>query len=95
MIQGKSLLPATIAVAVFLVVTAVLGAAVLFVAVTFLIGVHGGGVLPEWSHLPTLAILAVGVGYVSFKAASWTRMTLARRMDARIARSAGSETNTA
>jgi hypothetical protein len=81
------LLPAIIAVAVFLVVTAVLGASVLFVTVIFLIGVHGGGVLPEWSHLPTLAILAVGVGYFSFTAARWTHTTLARRI-------AASETHT-
>jgi hypothetical protein len=67
---------------VYLAATAVLGAAVLFAAVIFLIGPHGGGILPEWSHLPVLAVLAVGVGYAGYKAARWTQATLARRMGA-------------
>jgi hypothetical protein len=77
--QGNALLVGAVAIAVFLVVTVVLGAAVLFAAVVFLIGPHGGGILPEWSHLPVLVVLALGVTYVSFKAARWTQMTLARR----------------
>jgi hypothetical protein len=75
-IQGKALLGGAVAIAVFLLAAAVLGAVALYVAVIFLIGPHGGGILPEWSHLPVLAALAVGVGYVSFKAARWTHRRL-------------------
>jgi hypothetical protein len=75
-IQGKALLVGAVAIAVFIIVAAVLGAAALFAAVIFLIGPHGGGILPEWSHLPVLAVLAAGVGYVSFKAARWTHRRL-------------------
>jgi hypothetical protein len=82
MTQGKALLVGAVAIAVFLVATVVLGAAVLFAAVILLIGPHGGGILPEWSHLPVLAVLAVGVGYVSFRASRWAHMTLARRIGA-------------
>jgi hypothetical protein len=67
-----------VAVAVFIIVAGVLGAAVLFVAVAFLIGPHGG-ILPEWSNSPVLVLLAGGVGYVSYKAATWTQLALARR----------------
>jgi hypothetical protein len=81
-IEGKALLVGAVAIAVFLLATAVLGAAVSFAAVIFLIGPHGGGILPEWSHLPVLAVLAIGVGYVSFKTARWTHITLTRRMGA-------------
>jgi hypothetical protein len=80
MTEKKTLLVGAVALAVFLVVAAVLGAAVLFVTVMFLIGIHGGGILPEWSNLPVLAVLAIGVGYVGFRAARWTQLTLARRM---------------
>jgi hypothetical protein len=76
--ERKALLAGAVAIVIFLLVTVVLGAAVLFAAVIFLIGPHGGGILPEWSHLPVLAVLALGVGYVSFKAARWTQVNLAR-----------------
>lgn len=54
-------------VVTFLVAAFLLGAAVVFVVVVFLVGPHGAGVLPEWSQLPVLALCAGGVGYVSFK----------------------------
>jgi hypothetical protein len=76
--EGKALLAGAAAIAVFLVAAIVLGAGGLFVTVIFLIGVHGGGILPEWSHLPVLVLLAVGVGYVSFRASRWTHSRLAR-----------------
>jgi hypothetical protein len=78
--RGKAYLASVVAVAVFIIVAGVLGAAVLFAAVAFLIGPHGGGVLPEWSNPIVLLLLAGGVGYVSYRAAVWTQMTLARRM---------------
>jgi hypothetical protein len=72
-------LAAAVAIVIFLVTTAILGAVVLFLAVSFLIGFHGAGPLPELLHLPVLATLAVGVGYVGFRTARWTHTTLARR----------------
>jgi hypothetical protein len=54
MAEGKALLAGAAAIAVFLIAAIVLGAGGLFVTVIFLIGVHGGGILPEWSHLPVL-----------------------------------------
>jgi hypothetical protein len=80
--RGKAYLVGGVAVAVFIMVAGVLGAAVLFAAVAFLIGPHGSGILPEWSNPLVLVLLAGGVGYVSYRAAIWTQMTLARRMGA-------------
>jgi hypothetical protein len=80
--RGKAYLIGGIAVAVFIAVAVVLGAAVLFAAVAFLIGPHGSGIFPEWSNPLVLVFLAGGVGYVSYKAAIWTHMTLTRRMGA-------------
>ena len=80
MTRGKSYLIAGIAVVVFITVAVGLGAVVLFAAVAFLIGPHGSGILPEWSNPLVLVLLAGGVGYVSYKAAFWTQMTLTRRM---------------
>jgi hypothetical protein len=81
-IRGKAYLVGGVAVAVFITVAGVLGAAVLFAAVAFLIGPHGGGILPEWSNPLVLLLLAGGVGYVGYRAAVWARRTLARRMGA-------------
>jgi hypothetical protein len=72
-------LAAAVAIVVFLVTTAILGTVVLFLAVSFLIGFHGGGPLPELLHLPVLATLAVGVSYVGFRTARWTHATLSQR----------------
>lgn len=83
MTTGKAHLIAAAAVAVFILVAIGLGAAALFLAVAFLIGPHGNGILPEWSNPLVLALLAGGVGYVSYKAAAGTRRVLARRMGAR------------
>ena len=69
-------------VAAFLGTVCVLGTAVLYVVVVFLIGPHGVGLLPEWSHLPVLAFCALAVGYVGFKVAKWTHSILARRTGA-------------
>jgi hypothetical protein len=76
--ERRALLVGGAAVATFLITAVVLGTAVLFAVVVFLIGPHGGGILPEWSHLPVLAVCAAGVGYVSFKAAIWTQAALVR-----------------
>jgi hypothetical protein len=75
----KALLAGGAAVAAFLFTAVALGAAVLFAVVVFLIDPHGGGILPEWSHFPVLALCAAGVGYVSFKAAFWTQAALGRK----------------
>jgi len=80
--RRKALLIGVLAVAVFLTVAGVLGAAVLFAAVAFLINPHRSGILPEWSNPLVLVLLAVVVGYVSYKAALWTQRTLTRRMGA-------------
>ena len=82
MTRGKAYLAGVVAVAVFITVAGLLGAAVLFAAVAFLIGPHGSGILPEWSNPLVLVLLAGGVAYVSYRAAIWTQMTLARRMGA-------------
>jgi hypothetical protein len=82
MTPAKSLLVGSIAVATFLITASMLGAIVLFVVVVFLIGPHGAGILPEWSHIPVLALCAGGVGYVSFKVAFWMQAKLANRMSA-------------
>jgi hypothetical protein len=78
--RGEAYLVGGVAVAAFITVAGVLGAAVLFAAVAFLIGPHGSGILPEWSNPLVLILLAGGVGYVSYRAAVWTQTTLARRM---------------
>jgi hypothetical protein len=82
MIQGKVLFVGAAAVLAFLITAFLLGTPVLFVVVVFLIGPHGAGILPEWSHIPVLALCAGGVGYISFKVAFWAQMTLANRMSA-------------
>jgi hypothetical protein len=82
MIQGKALLVGIAAVASFAVSACLLGAAVLFVVVMYFIGSHGAGLLPEWLHIPFLALCAGGVGYVSFKVAFWVQTTVANRVSA-------------
>ena len=82
MTRERELLAGAAAVAAFLITALLLGAAVLFVLVAFVIGPHSGGILPEWFNLPVLVICAGGVGYVSFKVAFWVRATLAKRMSA-------------
>jgi len=82
MIHGKSFLVGATALLAFLSTAVLLGAAVLFCVVVYLIGPHGAGVLPEWFHLPVLALCAGGVGYVSFKVSFWVQAKLAKRMSA-------------
>jgi hypothetical protein len=80
MTRGRALLIGATAVAVFLIAAFLLGAGVLFVVVIFLIGPHGVGILPEWSHIPVLALCAGAVVYASFKLAYWAQMSLASRL---------------
>jgi hypothetical protein len=79
MIQGRAMLVGAAAVAAFLTTAVLLGVPVLIYVVVFLIDPHGAGILPEWSHIPVLALCAGGVGYVSFKVAFWVQMVLATR----------------
>ena len=79
MIPARGLLIATAAVASFLIAACLVGAPVLILVVVYLIGPHGAGVLPEWSHLPFLVICAGGVGFVSLKVAFWVQVKLASR----------------
>jgi len=76
MIQSKALLVGAAAVAAFLLTAVVSGAVILFIVVVFLIGPHGVGILPEWSHMPVLGLCAGAVGYVSLKVAFWARAAL-------------------
>jgi hypothetical protein len=82
MTRRRAYLMGGVALAVFITVAGVLSVAGLFFAVVFLIGPHGGGILPEWSNPLVLVLLAGGVGYVSYKAAIWAQRTLARRLGA-------------
>jgi hypothetical protein len=75
-------LTAAAAVTTFLLSDFLLGSVTLFVAVVFLIGPHGAGILPEWSHIPFLVLCAGGVGYVSFKMALRVQAALSNRMGA-------------
>ena len=65
------------AVVVFLTTAVLLGVPALIYVVAFLIRPHDAGILPEWSHIPVLALCMGGIGYVSFKVAIWVQKTLA------------------
>lgn len=56
-----------LAILAFLSTAIVLGAAVMFGLVAFVIGPHGVGILPEWANLPVLICAAAGVCFVAFK----------------------------
>ena len=71
------MLVGAITVVAFLTTAVLLGVPALIYVVAFLIRPHRAGMLPEWSHIPVVAICMGGVGYGSFKVAIWVQKTLA------------------